>query len=94
MALLVDKVRPEQQGLAVSTYFAGFDGGISLGSTGFGVVSQIWGFGIMWPLSAACTLWVCRASWIGAAVLPWPRDDDWETLRPTGAVVLLALHVR
>ncbi|MGI5836125.1 MAG: MFS transporter [Chloroflexota bacterium] len=56
MALLVDKVRPEQQGLGVSTYFAGFDGGIFLGSLGFGLVSENWGFGIAWPFAAICTL--------------------------------------
>jgi len=56
MALLVDRVRPEQRGLAMSTYFTGFDGGISLGSIGLGIVGQVWGFGVMWPLAAACAL--------------------------------------
>jgi len=56
MALLVDRVRSEQRGLAMSTYFTGFDLGISLGSVALGVVSQNWGFEVMWPLSALCTL--------------------------------------
>ena len=56
MALLIDRVRPEQRGLATSTYFTGFDVGISIGSILLGVVSQYWGFGVMWSISAACTL--------------------------------------
>lgn len=56
LALVVDRVNPQQRGLAMSTYFMGFDTGISLSSIGLGVVSQYWGFGIMWPISAACVL--------------------------------------
>ena len=56
MALLVDRVRPEQRGLAMSTYFTGFDLGISLGSIGLGVVSEVWGFEVMWPIVAFCVL--------------------------------------
>ena len=56
MALLIDRVRPEQRGLATSTYFTGFDAGIAAGSILLGMVSQRWGFGVMWPLTAACTL--------------------------------------
>jgi MFS family permease len=56
MALLIDRVRPQQRGLATGTYFTGFDAGISIGSILLGVVSQCWGFGIMWLISAACTL--------------------------------------
>jgi MFS family permease len=56
MALLIDRVRPEQRGLATSTYFTGFDVGISIGSLLLGVVSQHLGFGVMWPISAVCTL--------------------------------------
>jgi MFS family permease len=56
MALLIDRVRPEQRGLATGTYFSGFDAGISVGSILLGVVSQYWGFGVMWSISAACTL--------------------------------------
>jgi MFS family permease len=56
MALLIDRVRPEQRGLATGTYFTGFDAGISIGSILLGLVSQYWGFGVMWSISAACTL--------------------------------------
>jgi MFS family permease len=56
MAILIDKVRPEQRGLATGTYYIGFDVGYSIGSILLGVVSQFWGFGMMWPLAAACTL--------------------------------------
>jgi len=56
MALLIDRVRPEQRGLATSTYFTGFDAGISIDSLLLGMVSQHWGFGVMWTLAAACTL--------------------------------------
>ena len=55
-ALVVDRVPVEQRGMAMSTYFLGFDAGISLGSIGLGQVSQAFGFGVMWPLSAAVVL--------------------------------------
>ena len=56
MALLVDRVRPEQRGLAVSTYFTGFDIGISVGSIGFGALLASIDIGAMWLLAAACVL--------------------------------------
>jgi MFS family permease len=56
MALLIDTVRPEQRGLATGTYYTGFDGGVALGSILLGAVSEWWGFGLMWPISATCTL--------------------------------------
>jgi MFS family permease len=56
MAILIDHVQPEQRGLATGTYYIGFDVGYSIGSILLGVVSQYWGFGVMWPLAAACTL--------------------------------------
>jgi MFS family permease len=56
MALLIDRVGPEQRGLATGTYFTGFDGGFIIGTILLGVVSQHWGFGVMWSISAACTL--------------------------------------
>jgi predicted MFS family arabinose efflux permease len=56
MAILIDHVQPEQRGLATGTYYIGFDVGYSIGSILLGVVSQFWGFGMMWPLAAACTL--------------------------------------
>jgi MFS family permease len=55
-ALLFDRVRPEQRGLATSTYFTGFDSGFLIGAIPMGLVSQKWGFGLMWSLSAAFTL--------------------------------------
>ena len=56
MALLIDRVQPERRGLASSTYFIGFDAGLSMGAILMGLVSQYWGFGVMWLLAAACTL--------------------------------------
>jgi len=56
MALLIDRIGPEQRGLATSTYFTGFDVGISIGTILLGVVSQHWGFAMLWLISAACTL--------------------------------------
>ncbi len=56
MALLFDRIQPGQRGLATSTYFSGFDGGISIGAILLGVVSEHWGFGVMWSISAACIL--------------------------------------
>lgn len=66
MALLADHVPSEQQGLGVSTYFIGFDGGVFLGSVAFGVASQNWGFGLTWFLAAVCTL-------LGLFGLLWAR---------------------
>jgi len=56
IALLIDRVRSEQRGLAASTYFTGFDAGISSGAFLLGVVAERWGFGMMWPVAAGCTL--------------------------------------
>lgn len=56
MALLFDRVRPEERGLATSTYFTGFDLGFLMGTIPMGVISQHWGFSLMWALSAAFTL--------------------------------------
>jgi MFS family permease len=56
MALLIDRVRPEQRGLATGTYYTGFDVGVSIGSILLGVVSQYLGFGVMWLMAAVCTL--------------------------------------
>lgn len=65
MALMVDRVRAEQRGLAMSTYFLGFDSGIALGSIVLGVVGQYWGFETMWLLSAAGTLLGLAELWGG-----------------------------
>jgi MFS family permease len=56
MALLIDRVRAEKRGLATSTYYTGFDAGVSIGSILLGVVSQRLGFSVMWPIAAACIL--------------------------------------
>ena len=56
MALLIDRIQSEKRGLAISTYFTGFDAGITIGAILLGVASQYWGFGVMWPISAVCTL--------------------------------------
>jgi len=55
MALLIDRVRPEQRGLATGTYFTGFDGGISIGAIVLGIAGQHLGFSVMWLLAAGCT---------------------------------------
>ena len=56
MALLIDRVRLEQRGIAISTYFLGFDIGIAMGSILLGLVSQLLGFSVMWTIAAALTL--------------------------------------
>jgi MFS family permease len=56
MALLIDRVPPEQRGLATGTYYTGMDAGVSTGSILLGIISQKWGFNVMWPIAAACTL--------------------------------------
>jgi MFS family permease len=70
MALLIDRVRPDQRGLATGTYFIGFDAGISIGAILLGMVSQYWGFGVMWPLSAVCTLLGLAGLLVGHRHLP------------------------
>ena len=55
MALLVDQVRPERRGLAMSTYFLGFDLGISIGSIGLGLASQYLGLEAVWLIAAFTT---------------------------------------
>jgi MFS family permease len=56
MALLIDRVPLERRGLASSTYYIGFDVGLSIGAILMGLVSQHWGFGVMWSLAATFTL--------------------------------------
>src|SRR6266542_3154199 len=56
MALLVDRVRGEERGVALSTFFMGFDIGIGLGAVGRDFVSQTFGWEGMWPMSAVCVL--------------------------------------
>jgi MFS family permease len=56
MALTVDLVPPDQRGMAISTYFLGFDIGISLGSFALGVMVTVFGFGTTWAVAACCVL--------------------------------------
>jgi MFS family permease len=56
MALLIDRISAEKRGIATSTYYTGFDGGVSMGSILLGAVSQHLGFDVMWPIAAVCTL--------------------------------------
>jgi MFS family permease len=56
MALTVDLVSEEQRGMAVSTYFLGFDSGISLGSFSLGAIVTKLGFGVGWAVAACCVL--------------------------------------
>jgi len=53
MALLIDRVRSERRGLAVGTYFTGYDTGNVVGAILLGAVSQYWGFSAMWLLAAS-----------------------------------------
>jgi MFS family permease len=56
MALTVDLVSTEERGMAISTYFLGFDSGISLGSFALGAITSEFGFSVMWITAAACVL--------------------------------------
>jgi MFS family permease len=56
MALAVDLVSPDERGRAISTYFLGFDSGISLGSFALGAVITAFGFSAAWVLAAGCVL--------------------------------------
>ena len=56
MALSVDRVSPDERGMAVSTYFLGFDSGISAGSFALGAIATTLGFGVAWVVAAGCVL--------------------------------------
>jgi MFS family permease len=56
MALTVDFVSPDERGMAVSTYFLGFDSGISTGSFVLGAIATRFGFNAAWILAAGCVL--------------------------------------
>jgi len=56
MALTVDLVSLNERGMAVSTYFLGFDSGIALGSFASGALVTQFGFTTVWAVAAACTL--------------------------------------
>jgi MFS family permease len=55
-ALLVDRARGPERGLALSTYFMGFDIGIGVGSILLGLISQTFGWPAMWTVSALAIL--------------------------------------
>jgi MFS family permease len=56
MALTVDLVSLDERGMAVSTYFLGFDSGISMGSFALGAIATRYSFGMAWVASAVCVL--------------------------------------
>jgi MFS family permease len=56
MALTVDSVSLDERGMAVSTYFLGFDSGISLGSFALGAIATTFGFNVAWVVAAASVL--------------------------------------
>jgi predicted MFS family arabinose efflux permease len=56
MAWAVDLVSQDKRGMAVSTYFLGFDSGISVGSFLPGAIATSFGFCAAWVLSAICVL--------------------------------------
>jgi MFS family permease len=56
MALTVDLVSPDERGMAISTYFLGFDTGISAGSFASGAIAATLGFSVVWNLAAGCVL--------------------------------------
>jgi MFS family permease len=56
MAWTVDLVSPNERGMAVSTYFLGYDAGISLGSLILGAIATRFGFGATWIVAAICVL--------------------------------------
>lgn len=56
MALTVDLVSLNERGMAVSTYFLGFDSGISLGSFASGALAAKFGFTSVWVAAAVCVL--------------------------------------
>ena len=56
MALTVDSVSLDERGMAVSTFFLGFDSGISLGSFALGAVATSFGFNVVWIIAAVSVL--------------------------------------
>jgi MFS family permease len=56
MALAVDPVHPDERGMALSTYFIGFDSGISVGSFIPGAIAAGFGFNAAWVFSSICVL--------------------------------------
>ncbi len=56
MALTVDLVSKDERGMAVSTYYLGFDSGISTGSFAIGALATNLGFNAAWVIAAGCVL--------------------------------------
>jgi MFS family permease len=56
MALTVDLVSRDERGMAVATYYLGFDSGISTGAFAIGALASSFGFNAAWVISAACVL--------------------------------------
>ena len=56
MALTVDLVSLDERGMALSTYFLGFDSGISLGCFALGAIATAFGFNVAWGVAAASVL--------------------------------------
>lgn len=56
MALTIDLVSRDNRGMAVSTYFLGFDSGISMGSFAMGAVATQYGFTVAWVAAAGFVL--------------------------------------
>jgi MFS family permease len=56
MAWAVDHVTPDERGMAISTYFLGFDCGVSAGSFLPGAIAVRLGFNAAWVFSAICVL--------------------------------------
>jgi len=56
MALTVDLVSQDERGMAISTYFLGFDTGISTGSFALGAIITAFGFSVTWIVAAGCVL--------------------------------------
>jgi MFS family permease len=56
MAWTVDLVSPEERGMAVNTYFLGYDSGISAGSLIIGAIATRFGFSAAWVVAAICVL--------------------------------------
>ncbi len=56
MALTVDSVSLDERGMATSTFFLGFDSGISLGSFALGAAITAFGFNAAWAIAAVSVL--------------------------------------
>ena len=75
-ALLIDRARGAQRGLALSTYFMGFDVGIGLGAIVLGVISQTFGWQAMWTVSAIAIALGLVGVWYSRRPSPWVPASD------------------